>query len=165
MIHVDSYEDDQSLRRGSSQITVVDPYHPSLQRPATDPFAPASRRASAVGNDIYRPQSPPGSRKTSLEAYASSPPPRKPSAVVDPYQSLPMRSPSIRRSPTPLQHQDSVEQADDSVEIHQDVEKKVSFEEEEEIKPHKIKVTAQQRWHWAYNKIIMQINVSAFSCL
>ncbi|KXZ75740.1 hypothetical protein TcasGA2_TC035020 [Tribolium castaneum] len=36
--------------------------------------------------------------------------------------------------------------------------KSVSFEEEDEAKP-RPQVTAQQRWLWAYNKIIMQLNL------
>ncbi|KAK5649191.1 hypothetical protein RI129_000220 [Pyrocoelia pectoralis] len=39
------------------------------------------------------------------------------------------------------------------------------LKEEIDEKPVRPQVTAQQRWHWAYNKIIMQLNVSTFSVL
>jgi hypothetical protein len=38
--------------------------------------------------------------------------------------------------------------------------KSVSFEDEEEVKPERRKMTVRERWHWAYNKIVMQLNVS-----
>jgi hypothetical protein len=38
--------------------------------------------------------------------------------------------------------------------------KSVSFEDEEEFKPERRKMTVKERWHWAYSKIVMQLNVS-----
>lgn len=43
--------------------------------------------------------------------------------------------------------------------------KSVSFEEEEEIlptqlQPERRRMTAKERWHWAYNRIVQQLNVS-----
>lgn len=160
VIHVERYDDEQSLRRGSSQITVVDPYHPSLQRQNVDSFnASVSRRASLepyraqspsllVPNDVYQQQ-----QQQQSEEYDLTPA-RKPS-VIETYQALPARRTSIRP-----EHQESISEATNDVDS---VEKKsVSFEEEEDKAP-RPKITAQQRWLWAYNKIIMQLNVSTFS--
>ena len=58
VIHVDEYEEEQSLRRGSSQITVVDPYHPSLD------YAP--RRLSAANARGYPNADEAYSRKPSI---------------------------------------------------------------------------------------------------
>lgn len=161
VIHVERYDDEQSLRRGSSQITVVDPYHPSLKNSSIDPYAPnsASRRPSL---DPYRPVTP--TRRISGELYPNdehqytSSPPRK-TSVIDAYQPGLQRRPSFRLSPP--QPQEST----DIVSPHQEEsvpeKKNVSFEEEQEPAP-RPQVTAQQRWHWAYNKIIMQLNVSRF---
>ncbi|XP_044263033.1 protein unc-13 homolog B isoform X12 [Tribolium madens] len=111
VIHVDNY-DEGSLRRGSSQITVVDPYHPGLEYAARRPSL--GRRASV-----------------DVEEY-----PRKAS----------------------LAPQDTIEEQLQEVGEDEVPEKKsVSFEEEDEAKP-RPQVTAQQRWLWAYNKIIMQLN-------
>ncbi|KAJ8921478.1 hypothetical protein NQ315_003096, partial [Exocentrus adspersus] len=144
VIHVDNYEDDHNLRRGSSQITVVDPYHPSLQRSAP------SRRSS--GADVFP-------RRTSSDLYHDDqflPSSRKPSVEI----ALPRRA-SVRHSPsTPDHHQNIPEVLEDE----QQEKKSVSFEEEEEHKEERPQVTAQQRWLWAYNKIIMQLNVSRFYC-
>ena len=41
-----------------------------------------------------------------------------------------------------------------------DTEKKVSFEDEHEPAEPKKPMTARERWHWAYNKILLQLNVS-----
>lgn len=149
VIHVERYDDEQSLRRGSSQITVVDPYHPSLQRPNVDGYGPsASRRASL---DPYRSQSPTRDyQPQSVDDYDLSTS-RKPS-VIDTYQPRA----SIRHAPP--EHQDSINhEVSNEEELNE--KKSVSFEEEEEKAP-RPKITAQQRWLWAYNKIIMQLNVS-----
>lgn len=159
VIHVT--EDDVSLRRGSSQVTVVDPYHPSLQR-ALEPYAPISTRRPSV--DPYRAASP--TRRTSGEAYQSMSslkanddyvPQRKSS--IDPYQNNAPRRASVRHSPSPLEFE---EQQDDHVPLDEDAEAKQAEleEEDEDIKPLRPQVTAHQRWLWAYNKIIMQLNVS-----
>lgn len=161
VIHVERYDDEQSLRRGSSQITVVDPYHPSLQRQSVDNFnTSVSRRASL---EPYRAQSPTRlvppndvyQQQQSSEDYDLTPV-RKPS-VIDTYQSLPVRRASIRH--TPPEHQETINEASNDVDLAE--KKSVSFEEEEDKAP-RPKITAQQRWLWAYNKIIMQLNVSKF---
>lgn len=161
VIHVENYDDEQSLRRGSSQITVVDPYHPSLQRQNDSYGASASRRASLdpyrtqsptriIPNDVYQSQQ-------STEEYELTPP-RKPS-VIETYQMLPTKRASVRHSPP--ERQDSINQHEVPNEEELPEKKNVSFEEEEEKAP-RPKITAQQRWLWAYNKIIMQLNVSSF---
>lgn len=77
------------------------------------------------------------------DIYIESPPPRKPSPLIE--------------EPTPVESPAAPEEADSE----QAVEKKsVSFEEEEKVV--RREVTAKQRWHWAYNKIIIQLNVSCF---
>lgn len=162
VIHVENYDDEHSLRRGSSQITVVDPYHPALQR---------SRRPSAT--DIFQNQQQQQQQQRRLsggEAYQSFDNDmlsRKPSLGEGG-----QRRASIRHSPTPPEHDDIIheEVVDEEEEEEEPQEKKsVSFEEDEEqhagvqqqdIRP---KITAQQRWLWAYNKIIMQLNVSRTS--
>ncbi|CAH0553608.1 unnamed protein product [Brassicogethes aeneus] len=141
VIHVDNYEDAQSLRRGSSQITVVDPYHPSLSRNASIAQAPGSRKASFADSFAARRTSGDNfddfSRKTSLV-----------DAVVG-------RRASLRQSPTPPEILEEAAELHDLDEVPE--KKSVSFEEEEE-KQQRPQVTAQQRWLWAYNKIIMQLN-------
>ncbi|XP_017778411.1 PREDICTED: protein unc-13 homolog B isoform X14 [Nicrophorus vespilloides] len=164
VIHVDNYADDQSLRRGSSQITVVGPTYPTRKasvgsrRPSVDPYASQppsqrpsvelSRRPSIV--DPYR--STQDQYHLAEDQYLSTPP-RKPSV-----EAYPPRRPSIRQSPPEIVAQEPEEEI--YVEDAEASEKKsVSFEEEEEEpKPPRPQVTAQQRWHWAYNKIIMQLN-------
>lgn len=54
MIHVDNLEEEHELRRGSSQITVVDPFHPALQKQqqqSQQQQQASSRRSS--GNESY----------------------------------------------------------------------------------------------------------------
>lgn len=115
VIHID---DDHPLRRGSSQITVVDPYHP--------------RRSSML------------ERRTSVDLNQDE-------------SFLP------RKSSGEVSRRDSLQVERDIPEEQEGSEKKsVSFEEEEDVKQLRPQVTAQQRWHWAYNKIIMQLNVSYF---
>ncbi|KAK4880863.1 hypothetical protein RN001_004182 [Aquatica leii] len=159
VIHV--AEDDVSLRRGSSQITVVDPFHPSLQhqRPL-EPYAPISSRRPSI--DPFRAPSPIGrssgetyqsasSLKTTDDLYNQQ---RKNS--IDPYQQGAPRRASVRHSPAQLEY----EEHEENHALDEDLETKhVHLKEDIEIKPVRPQVTAQQRWHWAYNKIIMQLNV------
>ncbi|KAK9871096.1 hypothetical protein WA026_011379 [Henosepilachna vigintioctopunctata] len=170
VIHLDNYEDNQSLRRASSQITVIDPYHPSVQRPPEDAYVTVpSRRTSQVPDPFPLTTN----RRISGEIYQQSldenfaTASRKPS--VDSYQSVIQRRASVRQhSPSnevivepppsiaitaPVPPTVTVENDDSSEK------KTVSFEEEED-KDKRPQVTAQQRWLWAYNKIIMQLNVS-----
>lgn len=143
VIHMERFDDDGSLRRGSSQLTVIDPYHP---------MHPSARRSSIVD-----------SRRTSGDLQGDEPyplpSPRK--ASIDPYQSELARVGSTRRSPTG--HQEVERYQSPTEEEIPEEKKSVLFEEEEKVKaPIRQQVTAQQRWLWAYNKIIMQLNVSNF---
>lgn len=145
VIHLENYDDDHNLRRGSSQITVVDPYHPSLQRSAP------SRRSS--GADLF-------TRRTSGEVYHDDqflPPSRKPSV-----EAVQPRRASVRHSPSSPDHHKDIPEEQLALDDDQQEKKSVSFEEEEEGKEERPQVTAHQRWLWAYNKIIMQLNVSNF---
>jgi hypothetical protein len=74
--------------------------------------------------------------------------------MVQKQQSLDEQShTSVVESPTAsVDRQSSQGQAEKS--------KSVSFEDEEEVKPERRKMTVRERWHWAYNKIVMQLNVS-----
>ncbi|KAF5272305.1 hypothetical protein FQR65_LT04963 [Abscondita terminalis] len=159
VIHVT--DDDVSLRRGSSQITVVDPFHPSLQqqRPL-EPYAPISTRRPSV--DPYRSSSP--VRRTSGDAYQSASSLKTTEDLfnaqrknsIDPYQPGAPRRASVRQSPAQLDYE---EQEDGDVLDDEQLETE-HLKEDIEEKPVRPQVTAQQRWHWAYNKIIMQLNVS-----
>lgn len=170
VIHVETFEPSpgEEDQRGSlTQNNLIDPYHPNLQRP--DPYAPV-RRPSV---DPYHPDhlSPsrrtsgdgyiPGSRKGSIvDAYGNS---QRKNSTLDPYPVPMSRRTSIRHSPNQeMLKQDSMDQMTppESLEEHDTEKKSVSFEEEEEVKPIRREITAKQRWHWAYNKIIMQLNVS-----
>lgn len=174
VIHVETFEptsngEEDNLLRGSNHLqnNLMDPYHPNLQRP--DPYAPV-RRPSI---DPYRPLSPsrltsgdgypiPGSRKGSIVDQYGNTAPRK-NSTLDPYPVPLSRRTSIRHSPNQeILKQDSMDQVTppESIGEHDPEKKSVSFEEEEEVKPVRREITAKQRWHWAYNKIIMQLNVS-----
>ncbi|KAF5304323.1 hypothetical protein FQA39_LY09702 [Lamprigera yunnana] len=158
VIHIT--DDNISLRRGSSQITVVDPFHPSLQQRPLEPYAPISTRRPSV--DPYRSTSP--VRRTSGDAYSSASSlkatddlfNRQRKNSIDPYQQGAPRRASVRHSPVPIEytaHEDVVIPLEDEQLDEKDI-------EDVDIKPARPQVTAQQRWHWAYNKIIMQLNVS-----
>ena len=164
VIHIDAYEEDGGLRRGSSQVTVVDPYHPSLQRSNVDPFPPQSRRAS-----LEQHITPP--RRTTSDIYEEITFPEvgigKPS--VDVYETEITRRSSVRHVTTGITKNPEVvverstpteiESVDKRNELL--VPEEAELEEAELIsKPHRAQVTAHQRWLWAYNKIIMQLNVS-----
>lgn len=161
VIHVEA-----ALRRGSSQLTVVDPYQQAAQPGAAKDYP--SRRPSAM--DAYAPDNHRASLSDANQMYDEYGAPRKPSvdsygnAVVVP-GATGVRRTSGRQSPDQmgqLERQETTEVfSPDQAEMAPQ-EKKVSFEEEEEQKPPRPQVTAQQRWHWAYNKIIMQLNVSDF---
>lgn len=131
--------DEQSLRRGSSQITVVDPYHPGHDYASR---RPSLARRTSVDEDTYP-------RKPSL-AVATPP-------AEDVIQELQVGDIKFNRIffKSKLLQQQEIQDEDIPEK------KSVSFEEEDEAKP-RPQVTAQQRWLWAYNKIIMQLNVSVY---
>lgn len=171
VIHVETFEPSPLAEeeKRASQNTLLDPYHPnnpSMQR--ADPYAP-TRRTSI---DPYRPVSP--SRRTSGDSYTMGGSRRgsivdqygnsasRKNSNLDAYPVPSSRRTSVRHSPNQeILKQDSMDQGTppESLEGHEE-KKSVSFEEEEEVKPVRREITAKQRWHWAYNKIIMQLNVS-----
>lgn len=180
MIHVDNYEEDHNLRRGSSLITVVDPYHPAVQQRNQQQQQPqqiqqqqpqqlqqdqqqlqqsnVSSRKSSLG-DTY-------SRNTSLEQYQSfedqfSPYTQRP-RTSESQAVPPSRRVSLRQSPgSPEPRVSVLEMPKEHNEICELLEEKpIAYVPEESIREPKTHITAQQRWLWAYNKIIMQLDVS-----
>lgn len=167
VIHVEAFDPNavDSEEHHQAQNTLMDPYHPNnpTMQARQDPYGPSI--------DHYRPLSP--TRRTSTDSYAMQGS-RKNSLVdqygnqrtnsnLDPYPVPLSRKTSVRHSPNQdMLKQDSVDQGTppDSLGEHDPEKKSVSFEEEEEHKPARREITAKQRWHWAYNKIIMQLNVS-----
>jgi len=115
-----------------------------------------------------------------MNRYGSETPPlRVLNSLIEPYQPQPNKAPSIHASPSPpimVQKQQSLdEQSHTSIvesptasvdrqssQGQAEKSKSVSFEDEEEVKPERRKMTVRERWHWAYNKIVMQLNVSTF---
>ncbi|XP_069672029.1 uncharacterized protein [Periplaneta americana] len=98
-------------------------------------------------------------------------------SLIEPYQPSPPKAASVHASPSPptmMQKQQSLDEQSHTSMIESptasgdrqssqgqaEKSKSVSFEDEEEVKPERRKMTAKERWHWAYNKIIMQLNVS-----
>lgn len=140
VIHVE----EEGMRRGSSQLTVIDPYHP--------------RRLS---EDITNKEEQYLGRKSSSELVRAG--------------SLRMRRPASSPPRTEdelgMRDEDGLvidEIKDDEepvLEVIRDdggrIEEEEQREEEEAVKP-RSNLTALQRWHWAYNKIILQLNVSTF---
>ncbi|XP_050303683.1 protein unc-13 homolog B isoform X4 [Anthonomus grandis grandis] len=138
-------EEVASLRRGSSQITVVDPYHPSLQQRTS---LPQNRRSSD-----------PPSRKLSDAGYPG---------YEDTYQKISgldggviQRHGSLRQSggivpEVTVQDVDFQDQISEEriPEVLPEDPKKGQYEAEEA----KEKVTAHARWLWAFNKILLQIH-------
>ena len=116
---------------------------------------------------------------TPVEPY-TPPPGRFPqeNSLIEPYQPSPPKAASVHASPSPpnmmIQKQQSLDEQSHASLIESptasadrqssqgqgEKSKSVSFEDEEEVKPERRKMTAKERWHWAYNKITMQLNVS-----
>ncbi|KAL1508906.1 hypothetical protein ABEB36_003726 [Hypothenemus hampei] len=144
----DNYLEDETgtLRRGSSQITVVDPYHPSLQR---RPSMSQSRRTSETTpvrklSDTYLGYEDSLARKSSLADSIGL-----------------QRHGSARQSPTIVptvniqsNFHDDIPEEGTLLEDHQETLKK-DYDEEEP----KQKVSAHARWLWAFNKILLQIHL------
>lgn len=72
-------------------------------------------------------------------------------SLIEPYQPQSAQSPV---KPVEAQSADLVDKQD------ADKGKSVSFEEDEKPPPERKIMTAKERWHWAYNRIIHQLNVS-----
>nr|XP_022900512.1 protein unc-13 homolog B isoform X8 [Onthophagus taurus] len=173
VIHVDAYEEDEEehdLRRGSSQITVVDPFRPSSPRRSS-----GNEDYQKGYQDKYQDEYQKGYQEgypeeeeefaEELEDYVPQKTSQQQINQVDVVSSV-SRRPSVRRSPVMMmQEQEIVVEKVTPPDSSGTPEKKsVSFEEEEELevdvepKTPRPKITAQQRWLWAYNKIIMQLN-------
>lgn len=142
VIHVE----DEGMRRGSSQLTVIDPYHP--RRPSED----LTNRE---------------------EQYMA----RKSSSEVVRAGSMRMRqqlSPTRTDEDLGLRDDEGlvIEQIkDDEEEVTEEIRENDERIEEEEQREEqgavkqRSNLTALQRWHWAYNKIILQLNVSKHKLL
>jgi hypothetical protein len=116
-----------------------------------------------------------------LDRYGTDTPPlRGLNSLIEPYQPQSSKAPSVHASPSPptmVQKQQSLDEQShtsliesptasvdrESSQGQAEKSKSVSFEDEEEVKPERRKMTVRERWHWAYNKIIMQLNVSTAS--
>ncbi|XP_018331992.1 uncharacterized protein LOC108741631 [Agrilus planipennis] len=154
-------DDEQSLRRGSSQITVVDPYHILSQRAAADSLVTNSRRSSADPRFAEKAQPvvdkyPQDGAAASIDDQFGVDANRTATSSLEAvYPTDLTRRASVRQSPAM-----NVTEPKDIIEnevVHE--EELDHFEEHhEEPEPARPKVTAQQRWLWAYNKIIMQLN-------
>ncbi|XP_048519318.1 uncharacterized protein LOC125503292, partial [Dendroctonus ponderosae] len=141
-------EETGSLRRGSSQITIVDPYHPSLQQRSS---VSLGRRTSDSASSRKLSDSYPGFEDTLG---------RKPS-IVD-ASGIPRRG-SVRHSPTVVptvtiqtDYRENIPEENHITKLQHDDLQKTAYEEDEQ----KEKVTAHARWLWAFNKILLQIHVS-----
>lgn len=73
-------------------------------------------------------------------------------SLIEPYQ------PQQQSAPSPVKPVDA--QAAAAADAQADKGKSVSFEEDEKPPPERKIMTAKERWHWAYNRIIHQLNVS-----
>lgn len=116
-----------------------------------------------------------------MDRYGTDTPPlRGLNSLIEPYQPQSNKAPSVHASPSPptmVQKQQSLDEQShtslvesptasvdrQSSQGQAEKSKSVSFEDEEEVKPERRKMTVRERWHWAYNKIIMQLNVSRVS--
>jgi hypothetical protein len=112
-----------------------------------------------------------------LDRYGTDTPPlRVLNSLIEPYQPQPNKAASIHASPSPptmVQKQQSLDEQSHASVVQSptvsadrqssqgqaEKSKSVSFEDEEEVKPERRKMTVKERWHWAYSKIIMQLNV------
>lgn len=113
-----------------------------------------------------------------MDRYGTDTPPlRGLNSLIEPYQPQSNKAPSVHASPSPptmVQKQQSLDEQSHTSLIESptasvdrqssqgqaEKSKSVSFEDEEEVKPERRKMTVRERWHWAFNKIIMQLNVS-----
>ncbi|VEN50957.1 unnamed protein product, partial [Callosobruchus maculatus] len=202
----DLYDDDTSLRRGSSQITVVDPYHPALQNrqpsiPTTGAATVGSRRSSGVDNyyndkvgrrtssdsygATYDQQQqvdatyPPtlASRKSSAASRVPSPPSIVGGTTIAPPLPSDIREEYVDEYVEEDEYHDARDEYHDAragldqqqlQQEHEVPSVKIEdtegiLQEEQKAEPvleeKQPKITAQQRWLWAYNKIIMQLDL------
>ncbi|XP_074033427.1 unc-13 isoform X10 [Leptinotarsa decemlineata] len=138
VIHVENREDDQKTRsRESSLVSVVDPYHPALQR-STQPPSVSSRRSSGA--------------ETAYQNYEDQ---FLNYSLKNGSDSISARRLSVRQSPSTPDK--SAEAAADLQATIPEIPETI-LQKEDEQKEQRPQITAQQRWLWAYNKIIMQLD-------
>uniref|UniRef100_A0A6P7FZK2 Uncharacterized protein LOC114332330 isoform X1 n=1 Tax=Diabrotica virgifera virgifera TaxID=50390 RepID=A0A6P7FZK2_DIAVI len=155
VIHVENREEN-----GSSEPIIMRSREPSQASVIADPYHPAAVAA------MQRAQAGSSSRRSSAEQSYQG--------YDDPYLNfqrkngsdagIPGRRLSVRRSPTTQEeHEDLLEEnhlVDDIPVLPVETTLVVPEIQEEELKEQRPQITAQQRWLWAYNKIIMQLDVS-----
>lgn len=138
--------------RISPPSTQLDRYEPPSSRYAAGRDSPASTHAQL---DRYGGRlSPPGNQMDRYEPRkVTGTPPVPENSLIEPYVPTMSPPPTITLSRTPSEEPPPTETKS----------KSVSFEDEEQPPPEKPErrlMSARDRWHWAYNKIIMQFNVS-----
>ncbi|XP_059487205.1 protein unc-13 homolog B isoform X13 [Neocloeon triangulifer] len=168
---LDRYDD--KLMRESSldrQDSLIDPYDTERQD-SFDQYDSDERENSL---DKYEP----GKLRASLDRYDSDTLRREQSmyetddlmmdephdnSLIQPYQ--PTQSPAIESPEKALMGQagkDNMMEDERMTKAEKAAAKSVSFEEEEKKPmPERKKMSAKERWHWAYNRIIMQLNNGA----
>ncbi|XP_072375685.1 uncharacterized protein, partial [Diabrotica undecimpunctata] len=153
VIHVENREEN-----GSSEPIIMRSREPSQASVIADPYHPATVAA------MQRAQAGSGSRRSSAEQSYQG--------YDDPYLNfqrkngsdagIPGRRLSVRRSPTTQEEPEDVLEenhlAEDVPIIPVETTLAVPEVQEEELKEQRPQITAQQRWLWAYNKIIMQLD-------
>lgn len=177
VINVDNFEEDYNLRRCSSQITVIDPYHHSAQQCRQQPQQQSQQQQQQIPEQQQFTQNNISSRKSSLgDSYPRNDSFEQYQSFEDQYspytqrtrnsepQVPPSRRVSIRQSPASPLPRDVILEPQEVVKVLEELqdEKPTIYIEEETIKEPKQRITPHQRWLWAYNKIIMQLDVSTF---
>lgn len=172
MINTENDEEDRHLRKTSSQMTILDPFHPAAlqQQNQLQHMQEVEDQQQLQQNYVSSRQSSIGesfSRNDELDEYQSF------EDQYSPYAHKVRNSePKVSHS-----HRVSIRRSSASPDVHVEVlqtlpghneivevtpPKTVNYKPEEIIKDPKPHITAQQRWLWAYNKIIMQLDVSMF---
>ncbi|CAB3386051.1 Hypothetical predicted protein, partial [Cloeon dipterum] len=84
-------------------------------------------------------------------------------SLIEPYQPAQTPVMSSPEKPHLVKDQNKLDAndmgMDDERVLKNEKAKSVSFEEEEKPQPERKKMNARERWHWAYNRIIMQLNL------
>lgn len=127
-----------------------------------------SRESPVSVVDRYEPEDQYEDDQFDNEQYDNEQYEQEMNSLIEPY----MSSPPKVSSPIPVKRdQNELDELDEPMvdtpsgeKPPSDKAKSVSFEDEEEEKPEPTiverRMTAKERWHWAYNKIINQLNVS-----
>ncbi|CAG9815352.1 unnamed protein product [Phaedon cochleariae] len=168
VIHVESREDEQQTLRSreSSQVSVaVDPFHATAlkqrqqQQQQQQAQAVVPRRSSGAETAYQNFND--NLLCDDTDQFPTSYPRVKPAALDAPL----VRQPSVRRSPpTPEKPPETPPKALDEP-APAPVTQPAPDHREDEAGDHRPKITAQQRWLWAYNKIIMQMDGDLFDIM